>query len=114
MASAYLNFLGIVEDSKQSNPAASLGSIELQLLEHILLAHNKSHSLLVGDLISLSQIGSQATLHGRIKSLVSLGYLKLVQDQNDARKKLVVPTRLSDKYLDFMSECLVKAAKQGE
>ncbi len=114
MANAYIHFIDIVEDSKRVNPAASLGNIELQLLQLILLEHSKGQSLLVGNLISLSHIGSPATLHGRIKSLISLGYLKLVQDQSDARKKFVAPTNLAEKYSVFMSQCLVKAAKKGK
>jgi hypothetical protein len=69
MSNSYIHFLSIVEGLGWSNPAASLGDIERQLLVYILLTHNKGQLMLVGDLIQLSQMGSQATLHGRIKNL---------------------------------------------
>ena len=34
----------------------------------------------MGDLIGLSHLGSQATLHGRLKNLSVLGYVKFVAD----------------------------------
>lgn len=90
----------------RANPGRALDSTEIQLLEHILLAADRAQTLLVGDLICLSQFGSQTTLHGRIKNLVFLGYVKLVADNLDGRKKYVVPTKLAHKYVQFLSDCI--------
>lgn len=114
MSNSYIHFLSIVEDLGQSNPAASLDDIECQLLVYILLTHNKGQLMLVGDLIQLSRMGSQATLNGRIKNLETLGYINLVVAQDDARKKFVTPTKLAEGYLVFMSDCFAKAVKNGK
>jgi hypothetical protein len=47
------------------------------------------HPIFVGDLLRLNLLGSKATLHGRLKNLRSIGYIKLIE-QDDARKKRVV------------------------
>ena len=67
----------------------------------------------MGDLISLSEIGSQATLHGRIKNLVSMGYVKLNEDRSDGRKKFVIPTVKAVKHYEYLSACLEKALKSS-
>lgn len=106
MSNLYIRFLNIVDASKRANPGRALDSIQILLLEHVLLTVDKGQALLVGDLISLSQLGSQATLHGRIKSLAVLGYVRLVSDKLDGRKKFVVPTKLAYKYVQFLSDCI--------
>jgi hypothetical protein len=113
MDTAYINFLRIIKDSSLTNPARSLDNTERQLLEYILMAYDKGESLLVGDVIVQSMFGSQATLHGRIKILVRLGFLKLILDPLDARKRFVVPTILAKNYSKYMSNCLAKALKRS-
>ena len=113
MNNLYIRFLNITRALGRANPGRVLDSTETQLLEHILLATDKGQTLLVGDLIHLSQLGSQATLHGRIKSLVVLGYVKLVADKVDGRKKSVVPTKLAQKYVQFLSDCIEASLKKS-
>ena len=109
MSSAYIRFLNLIDALDRMNPGRALDCLEIELLEYIMQQNVKSNSLLVGDLISLSHLGSQATLHGRLKNLSTLGYVKLLTDNADARKKLVIPTKLAMKYLQFMSDCLEKS-----
>ena len=66
--------------------------------------------ILVGDLISLSELGSQATLHGRLKNLSAMGYIKMAANV-DGRKKEVVPTKMAFKRYEEISKCLEKAVK---
>jgi DNA-binding MarR family transcriptional regulator len=67
--------------------------------------------LLVGDLLQLNKLGSQATIHGRVKNLSALGYIKLLIDKEDGRRKFVTPTKMAFKYSEFMSKCLEDALK---
>ena len=113
MNNLYIRFLNTVETLGRANPGRSLDGVETQLLEYILLSTNKNQTLLVGDLIKLSEFGSQATLHGRIKNLAVLGYLKLVVDKEDGRKKFVTPTKLAFKYAQFLSECIELSLKKA-
>lgn len=108
MKSFYIRFLNTLEALERANPGKALDATEIQLLEYVLKASDKGQELLVGDLIQQKQFGSQATLHGRVKNLVVLGYVKLIADQIDGRKKFVVPTKMAHKYVQFMSDCLAK------
>lgn len=111
MKNLYICFLNTLDTLARSNPGRALDSTEIQLLEYILLATDKGQALLVGDLIHLNQLGSQATLHGRVKNLVVLGYVRLVADKVDGRKKSVVPTKLAYKYVQFLSDCIESSLK---
>jgi DNA-binding MarR family transcriptional regulator len=58
----------------------------------------------------MAELGSQATLHGRLKNLSAMGYIKMVANE-DGRKKEVVPTKIAIKRYEEMSKCLDKAVK---
>lgn len=107
----YLRFLNTLDTLERVNPAAKLDFLEIQLLEHVLRTTSQDQTVLIGDLLKLNHLGSQATLHGRIKNLIANGYFKVTLDKQDARKKSVSPTKLAEKYLIFMSECVLKAAQ---
>ena len=109
-ASPYLRFLNLLDVIDRINPGKKLDSIEESLLNKIILASVAKQSVLVGDLISLSDLGSQATLHGRVKNLSAMGYIKMAANE-DGRKKEVLPTEIALKRYEDISKCLEKAAK---
>jgi DNA-binding MarR family transcriptional regulator len=92
------------------NPGKKLDSTEESLLNRIVLSFHAKQAILVGDLISISELGSQATLHGRLKNLSAMGYIKMAANE-DGRKKEVVPTKIALKRYEEISKCLEKAAK---
>lgn len=107
----YVRFLKILGSQQAKNPCKNLDSTEINLLHFVLAASGTNPHILVGDLLKLSQYGSQATLHAKIKSLVSAGFLILQSNNDDARKKFVIPSKMAHKYCGFMSDCLTKASK---
>jgi len=109
-ASPYLRFLNLLDAIDRINPGKKLDSIEESLLNKIILASVAKQSVLVGDLISLSDLGSQATLHGRVKNLSAMGYIKMAANE-DGRKKEVLPTKIALKRYEDISKCLEKTAK---
>lgn len=111
--SAYIRFLNILDSLDRMNLGKKLDSTEEQLLNHITLASSQGKNLLVGDLIALSDLGSQATLHGRIKRLVAMGFVKLSEDREDGRRKFVIPTARALKHYEYLSACLEKALKSS-
>ena len=111
MPNAYIRFLNLIDALDRMNPGRALDYLEIQLLEYIMQQDSRKIPILVGELIGLSHLESQATLHGRLKNLSVLGYVKFIADKADARKKSVIPTKLSIKYVQFMSDCLEKALK---
>jgi len=103
---SYIRFLNV---TKALESKVGLDAIQKQLLDVVMLANLQEKEVLVGDLLALGHVGSQATLHGRVKSLIILGYVKLVTDKIDGRKKQVVPTKLAIKHYDNLSMLLAKA-----
>ena len=108
--SSYLRFLNLIDVLDRINPGKKLDSIEESLLDKIVLSSVAKESILVGDLISLAELGSQATLHGRLKNLSAMGYIKMAANE-DGRKKQVLPTKAALKRYDEISRCLEKAAR---
>lgn len=110
--SPYLRFLNLIDALDRINPGKKLDSIEEGLLDKVVAHAHLKETVLVGDLISLSELGSQATLHGRLKNLSAMGYIKMGSNE-DGRKKQVLPTKLALKRYEEISKCLEKAAKAG-
>ena len=111
--SAYIRFLNCLDALDRMNPGKKLDSTEEQLLNQVVLAATHGRELLVGDLISMNELGSQATLHGRIKNLVVMGYIKLNEDKLDGRKKFVKPTAKALKHYENLSTCIEKALRSS-
>ncbi len=109
---SYLRFLNLIDALDRMNPGKKLDHIEKRLLDKVIGAADLKQVILVGDLISLDELGSQATLHGRLKNLSVMGYVKLISNA-DGRKKEVVPGKLALKRYEEMSKCLEKAVKSA-
>jgi hypothetical protein len=110
--SPYLKFLNLVDALDRINPGKKLDYIEESLLDKIVSSAQAKQAILVGDLISLTDLGSQATLHGRLKNLSALGYIKMAANA-DGRKKEVLPTKMALKRYEEISKCLERAVKSA-
>ena len=94
-------YVALVKSISQWNhdyPHLKIDPIEEQILYKILIAEYEDEFLCISDLLKSEDIGSQATIHGRIKRLVSLGYVNLIVCDADNRKKIIEPTQ---KAIDF-------------
>jgi DNA-binding transcriptional ArsR family regulator len=109
---AYIRFLNLLDILDRINPGMKLDAIEENLLNKIVLSAHQGQVVLVGDLISLTELGSQATLHGRLKNLRAMGLIEMATEE-DGRKKHVVPTKLAMKRYEELSKCLEKAVRAG-
>ena len=107
---SYIRFLNLIDALDRMSPGKKLDYIEESLLDRIVASAHSEKSVLVGDLISLAELGSQATLHGRLKNLSAMGYIKMASN-TDGRKKEVLPTKLALKRYEEISKCLEKAVK---
>ena len=107
---AYTRFLNLLDGLDRINPGRKMDATEEQLLNKIILAGTQGKELLVGDLISLSELGAQRKLHGRIKNLVAMGYVIKLRD---AQKKFVAPSAKAIKHYEHLSACLEKALKNS-
>lgn len=106
---SYLRFLNCIDALEAKGRTTKFDAIEEALLNAVMLAFSQDREILVGDLLVLSNIGSQATLHGRVKNLVTAGYLRLAVDSVDGRKKKVAPTKLAIKHYEKLSKILAQA-----
>jgi DNA-binding transcriptional ArsR family regulator len=109
---AYIRFLNLIDVLDRINPGKKLDATEESLLDKIVLSAHQGEVMLVGDLISLAELGSQATLHGRLKNLRAMGLIDMAAEE-DGRKKHVVPTKLAMKRYEELSKCLEKAVRAG-
>ena len=108
----YFRFLNLAKALVDSS-SKELDSTARQLLETICLhTYATKDSLTVSAIISMSDIGSPATLHARIKGMVATGYLTL-DIQKDARVKKVLPTAKAYKYFEQLSNNLVAAVSDS-
>ena len=108
--SPYIKFLNLIDALDRINPGKKLDCIEESLLDKVVASAHAKQAILVGDLISIADLGSQATLHGRLKNLSAMGYIKMAANA-DGRKKEVLPTKAALKRYEEISKCLEKAAK---
>ena len=102
----YFRFLELVNLIADIKPSIALDKVEILLLDHIALALSQNADLFVKDLITLNTIGSLATLHNRLKNLVALGFIRLIVDDQDSRKKHVVLTAKARKYYENLSRLI--------
>lgn len=110
MTNSYLRFLRLADTLTKSSDKP-LDSLSKEILEYISknIFLNKS-SFVVGAILALSHLGSQATLHKRLHSLVDDGYLKL-KPTDDGRVKRIELTKKADKYFANLSLAIEKAVK---
>ena len=110
MTNSYLRFLHLADTLINPNDKP-LDSLSKDILEHISkhIFLNKG-KIVIGDILMLSQLGSQATLHKRLHALVDDGYLKL-KSTNDGRVKQIELTKKANKYFAGLSQALEKAVK---
>ncbi|QKM65576.1 hypothetical protein DCO17_10205 [Polynucleobacter tropicus] len=110
MTNSYIRFLHLADTLINPNEKP-LDSLSKDILEHISkhIVLNKG-KIVIGDILVLSQLGSQATLHKRLHALVDDGYLKL-KSTNDGRVKQIELTKKANKYFAGLSQALEKAVK---
>ena len=110
MTNSYLRFLRLADALTRSHEKP-LDPLSKDILEHILksmiLNENK---IVVGDILSLNNLGSQATLHKRLHGLIDGGYIKL-KSTDDGRVKQIELTKKADKYFANLSQAIEKAAR---
>jgi hypothetical protein len=102
----YLHYLTILE---KSNQEFDLDGVDVLLLNFIAKADDKKQTLNVKDLLSLKEIASQATIHGRLKQLVAKKLIVLNEDKVDGRVKEVMLTKLAYKRYELLSKAIEKA-----
>lgn len=105
----YLNYLALLHAMDRQTDGPPVDPIEDQLLNQVMIKQGQGRVPLVGDLIHLHEIGSQATLHSRLKQLTKKGYLQLKPNPLDAREKQVQLSPKAVKRFVKLSSCVERA-----
>jgi DNA-binding MarR family transcriptional regulator len=108
MTKAYLKFLA---DQAEDKARIGLSANQVALLEYVFRETATGRVLRVQDLITLSEIASQATLHGALKGLIAKGLILAKADKTDGRVKEVVLAAQGKKYFERLEAALAKAVK---
>jgi hypothetical protein len=99
---AYLRFIGL-SNALMGQSVYSLSANQRALLEAIALAWHSGQPMSVREAISLSSLGSPATLHKRLGVLRTEGYLLETYVQGDKRTKWLGPSPKALKFFEKLS-----------
>jgi DNA-binding MarR family transcriptional regulator len=109
-AEIYLRFLQLAEAIRGLPALPALDPLEEKILEFVARASQNKERLSVRDMMGHSELGSPATLHGRIASMREKGWVTL-SDTEDTRRKQIDLTPAALKHFDKLAEAWSKAAK---
>ncbi len=101
--SKYFKYLAILE---KSNRQLDLNNTDVFILNTVAKANDARSILYVKDLLSLKEVASQATIHGRLKHLVDSKLITLKSNKADGRLKEVVLTKLARKRYEILSKAI--------
>jgi DNA-binding MarR family transcriptional regulator len=111
-ADIYLRFLNLVGALRDLPSLPPLDPLEERILAVVGRARQLEKRLSVRDLMAQEELGAPATIHTRIKSMRSKGWLVLA-DTEDSRRKQVDLTPAALAYFDEISGLMLKAARGG-
>lgn len=103
--SKYLRF---IELFSEINKKYELSSREIALLNFVYLSGSNNQRIRVKDLLGLSHIGSQATIHGSIKRLIKKNLLKAITSKDDQRNKFIELTDLAQSRYSQIERAIAK------
>lgn len=104
----YLKFLSIVEALKDMPSFPLLEPMEERLLNAFAAAWHKGKQLTVLEAMQITPAVSSATVHRRLKSLHTKGFIEYAADSTDSRIKYLMPTQLAKDYFTKHGEALTK------
>jgi DNA-binding MarR family transcriptional regulator len=107
-ADVYLRFLQLSEAIRGLPALPPLDPLEERILSWV--AAQQGDRLSVRDMMGREEIGSRATIHGRLKSLRAKGWIVLAATE-DARRKQIELTSATLEHFARLSRCIVEAAR---
>lgn len=110
-ADIYLRFLNLMDALRALPALPPLDPLEERILAVVGRARQLEERLSVRDLMGQDELGAPATIHTRIKSMRSKGWLVLA-DTEDSRRKQVDLTPAALAYFDEVSGLMLKATKE--
>jgi SOS-response transcriptional repressor LexA len=109
-AEIYLRFLQLADAIRGLPSLPSLDPLEERILMLVARANQKKERLSVRDMMAKEELGSPATIHGRLKTMREKGWVMLT-DTEDTRRKQIELTQAAFLHFDKLSKCMLEAAK---
>jgi DNA-binding MarR family transcriptional regulator len=106
----YLRFLQLSEAIRGLPALPPLDPLEERILAWVARADRQGERLSVRDMMARHELGAPATIHGRLKSMRSKGWIVLA-DTEDARRKQIELTQAAIRHFARLSRCMVQATK---
>jgi DNA-binding MarR family transcriptional regulator len=106
---SYLKFLRLVNTVRQLPIYPAMDATEIHLLNVLAEEWHSGNKISVVQAMGMLPDVSPSSVHRRLKTLRAKGLIALDEDKLDGRIKYIVSTRLFNKYLSKMDECLSKA-----
>jgi DNA-binding MarR family transcriptional regulator len=109
-ADVYLRFLQLSEAIRGLPSLPPLDPLEERILAWIARAAREGERLCVRDMMARHELGAPATIHSRLKSMRTKGWIDLA-DTEDARRKQIELTPGALRHFDRLARCMVRATK---
>lgn len=101
--SAYLRFLQLISAVEAMPGLQDFDANEKALFDALVLNWSEGQPMTVREAISLSQLGSPATLHKRLKRLIAKDLMVAYHDGTDRRTKFLKPSEKGMVYIEWLS-----------
>ena len=108
-AEVYLRFLQLAEAIRGLPTLPPLDPLEERILGCIAREGRTGERLSVRDMLGRAEFGSPATIHTRLKSMRSKGWIELA-DTDDTRRKQLTLTDAALSHFARLSRAMVKAS----
>ena len=105
-----MRFLQLSEAIRGLPSLPPLDPLEERILSWVARAGQSGDRLSVRDMLGHDELGAPATIHSRLKSMRSKGWIELA-DTEDTRRKQVQLTRAAVRHFARLSRCMVRAAR---
>lgn len=102
----YLRFINLMQAIRELPTYPQIDPVEERLLNMFAVCWLKEQKLTVLEAMNMSPDVSPTTVHRRLKSLRSKGFIALSTDEIDTRIKYIVPTKQTNQYFATLGKCL--------
>lgn len=106
LASAYLRFLQLAKVLESAPDGEAMDANETALLEAVVLSWHQGQPMTVREAISLTELGSPATLHKRVTRLRQKDMLAAQSEPDDRRAKFLMPTAKALAYFERLGRSM--------
>jgi DNA-binding MarR family transcriptional regulator len=108
----YLRFLQLAEAIRGLPTMPPLDPLEERILSFIASTRQAGAYLSVREMMARGEMGAPATIHTRLKSMRTKGWIRL-GDTEDSRRKQIELTPQAMRHFDRLSKALLKAAQDA-